>query len=312
MNADRHSPKMSEERRVFSAADIQESLTMMKNLNTTITRDSRSAPHSKNACVRRLKKCFLSNHSGSRKKPTAFLVMLLCLFFTIFPSSCIARVDNNNKNIAAAELKVHQVYAVATGAAHLPCNIRPQDPRDGARLVLWYKDKSPHPVYSFDARFSTVKHWSEDPTFGPRTYFRDSSEPAQLIISDVQMEDMGEYKCRVDFRDSPTVTTVILLNIVEEPKKPVILDDEGSAVMGAIGPYRLKSPLILVCIVEGGNPLPEVTWWKNGELYDRDGDPSTYEDVLQNTLVISALDRTFHDALFECRAINNNVTDPPR
>ena len=40
-------------------------------------------------------------------------------------------------------------------------------------------------------------------------------------------------------------------------------------------------------------------------------DPSTYDDVLQNTLVISSVDRTHHASLFECRAINNNVTDPP-
>jgi hypothetical protein len=28
--------------------------------------------------------------------------------------------------------------------------------------------------------------------------------------------------------------------------------------------------------------------------------------------VISALDRTFHNSNFECRAINNNVTEPPK
>ena len=81
------------------------------------------------------------------------------------------------------------------------------------------------------------------------------------------------------------------MNIVEEPRKPVILDDEGSAVMGSIGPFRLKQPLILVCLVEGGNPLPEISWWRNGVIWDAESDPSTYEDVLQNTLVIQALDR---------------------
>ncbi|TRY71530.1 hypothetical protein TCAL_11940 [Tigriopus californicus] len=206
---------------------------------------------------------------------------------------------------------MQEVYSVVSGSAHIPCNITGTSIDDGARLVLWYKDDDPQPVYSFDARFSTVKHWSEDPHFGPRTFFRDSSDPAQLIISSVEMDDMGVYKCRVDFRESPTVITKVKLNIVEEPKKPVILDDEGSAVMGNIGPFRLKKPLILVCIVEGGNPLPEVSWWRDGQMFDQEGDPSTYEDVLQNTLVISALDRTFHDSLFECRAINNNVTEPP-
>ena len=65
-----------------------------------------------------------------------------------------------------------------------------------------------------------------------RSYFRDSSRPAQLIISSVEMEDAGVYKCRVDFRESQTVVRRVRLNIVEEPKKPVILDEEGSAVMG--------------------------------------------------------------------------------
>ncbi len=204
------------------------------------------------------------------------------------------------------------VYSVVTGAAHLPCNITPESRTDGARLVLWYKDFDPAPIYSFDARYSTVKHWSEDPTFGPRAYFRDSSDPAQLIVSSVKMDDAGVYKCRVDFRDSPTVTRRIRLNIVEEPKKPVILDDEGSAVMGHIGPFRLREPLILVCIVEGGEPKPDVVWWRDGQVFDRESDPSTYDDVLQNTLVISELDRSFHDALLECKAINNNVTEPPR
>ena len=50
-----------------------------------------------------------------------------------------------------------------------PCDISPREEGDSASLVLWYKNGSPQPVYSFDARFSTVKHWSEDPTFGPRS-----------------------------------------------------------------------------------------------------------------------------------------------
>ena len=31
----------------------------------------------------------------------------------------------------------------------------------------------------------------------------------------------------------------VRLNIVEEPEKPVIIDEEGSAVMGNLGPFRL-------------------------------------------------------------------------
>ena len=68
--------------------------------------------------------------------------------------------------------------------------------------------------------------------------FRDSSAPAQLMISQVKMSDAGVYSCRVDFRSSPTVTTRMRLTVVEEPDDPVILDEEGSSVTGDLGPYR--------------------------------------------------------------------------
>ena len=62
---------------------------------------------------------------------------------------------------ATADDFVPEIYAVAGSSANLPCNLKPPDGRDTARLVLWYKNSDPQPVYSFDARFSTVKHWSE-------------------------------------------------------------------------------------------------------------------------------------------------------
>ena len=68
----------------------------------------------------------------------------------------------------ASDEFVPEIYAVAGSSANLPCNLKPPDGKDTARLVLWYKNSDPQPVYSFDARFSTVKHWSEDPAFGAR------------------------------------------------------------------------------------------------------------------------------------------------
>ena len=56
---------------------------------------------------------------------------------------------------------------------------------------------------------------------------------------------------------------------------------------------------------------PQVTIPLTGSNLAQQVDPSTYDDVLQNTLVISSADRSHHASLFECRAINNNVTDPP-
>ena len=126
------------------------------------------------------------------------------------------------------------------------------------------------------------------------------------------MKDEGIYKCRVDFQKSATVIEQKRLIIVEKPLKPIIIDADGSAVMGTIGPFELDAPLILICLVEGGSPEPKVSWFKDGKLFDDEKDPSTYNDVLQNTLVVSALNRSFYNSVLECKAINNNVTVPPR
>ena len=45
-----------------------------------------------------------------------------------------------------------EVYGVVSGSAHLPCNVTAPTPGDSPRLVLWYKDDKPQPVYSLDAR----------------------------------------------------------------------------------------------------------------------------------------------------------------
>ena len=39
----------------------------------------------------------------------------------------------------------------------------------------------------------------------------------------------------------------------------------------AQGPFRLGRPLILVCIVEGGDPLPHVVWFRDGAVEDAEG-----------------------------------------
>jgi len=48
-----------------------------------------------------------------------------------------------------------------------------------------------------------------------------------------------DFSCLLkSLRKSQTTLYRVRLKIVEEPKKPLILDAEGSAVMGTIGPFR--------------------------------------------------------------------------
>ena len=73
--------------------------------------------------------------------------------------------------------------------------------------------------------------------------------------------------CRVDFRESPTVTSTMVLEVVKQASKPVVITDSGVEVMGSVGPYMLGTALILVCMAEG-EPPPRVVWLRDGVLWD--------------------------------------------
>lgn len=72
-------------------------------------------------------------------------------------------------------------------------------------------------IYSLDVRgkhFSAAKHWSAEIPFGKRGHFQTTSEPARLIVEPVKVEDQGIYRCRVDFRNSPSRETRLNLTII--------------------------------------------------------------------------------------------------
>lgn len=58
------------------------------------------------------------------------------------------------------------------------------------------------------------KRWSSPTAFGDRAFFRTSSHPAQLLVDDIQLRDEGVYRCRVDFRNSPTRNVRINFTVI--------------------------------------------------------------------------------------------------
>ncbi|PSN39883.1 hypothetical protein C0J52_22446 [Blattella germanica] len=100
----------------------------------------------------------------------------------------------------------------------MPCDITPRDRDDTVYMVLWFKEADGEPLYSFDVRgrqFGQAKLWSAPTAFGPRAYFRTASTPAQLLVDDLALSDEGMYRCRVDFRNSPTRNLKINLTVIE-------------------------------------------------------------------------------------------------
>ncbi|GLV36523.1 sidestep III [Carabus blaptoides fortunei] len=73
-------------------------------------------------------------------------------------------------------------------------------------------------LVGFDVRgraFNKALHWSDPNIFGPRAYFVTVSKPATLTLDTVQLDDEGIYRCRVDFRNTPTRNFQINLTVIE-------------------------------------------------------------------------------------------------
>eukprot|EP00095_Tigriopus_kingsejongensis_P004299 snap_masked-scaffold346_size200932-processed-gene-0.5 protein:Tk04299 transcript:snap_masked-scaffold346_size200932-processed-gene-0.5-mRNA-1 annotation:"RT01315p" len=113
------------------------------------------------------------------------------------------------------------IVTVEGGRAELPCDISAPSPGDSVYLVLWYRQESRTPIYSFDSRkpqdevgSDRPDIWSEPTAFGDRAHFRVTTQPAMLSVTGVQRFDKGTYICRVDYRQSPTVYHHINLDVI--------------------------------------------------------------------------------------------------
>lgn len=200
-----------------------------------------------------------------------------------------------------------EVSAIEGGRTLLPCDVTPPTPGDSAILVLFYNGITGLPIYSIDARSGPLGrsiHWSE---LGGRAHFDLVSSPSGLVIDDVDPQDHGHYRCRVDFMASPTRNLRVKLLVVEPPKRVTILAASGKEVTGVIGPYPLGGLLVLTCQVTGGSPRPWVNWWHEESLLD-DLVEEAKGQVTRNILTLPNLTRQHLYRVLTCRCNNSNLT----
>lgn len=202
-------------------------------------------------------------------------------------------------------------YAVAGRKTSLPCNITIPLTEDTVALILWYRGNSGIPIYSLDARSSpvkTAKHLPGD-EFGKRAYFDVIANPPVLKLDPVKEEDQGEYRCRVDYRRFRSENRNLQLEVIVPPGETIIKDEHGQRLQDVIGPFDEGTHLTLVCEVEGGRPLPLLTWWRESTLMD-DTYIVTPQGVVRNEISIPRLKRLDLLAELTCQASNTNLTVP--
>ena len=76
-----------------------------------------------------------------------------------------------------------------------------------------------------------------------------------------------------------------------------------------MGPFEIGQDLALECEVTGGDPLPKVTWWQSGTIWDT-SDEVIRPKTIVNRMVYKNLQRTDLGKTFTCQAVNTNLTVP--
>ncbi|CAG9563471.1 unnamed protein product [Danaus chrysippus] len=212
-------------------------------------------------------------------------------------------------NVWAESLDAVNLSAVSGGDTTLSCNSHSPQPPDALLLVVWYKNNMP--IYSYDGRVKGPSaHWADETLVGRAKWHLPPH--SVLHIRNIVPTDRALYRCRVDFKVSPTRNYKYMLQVIELPEKPKIFDEKDKEIIGTGGPYVEDSSLKLTCVVSGGRPMPRIRWWKKDKVIAQ-LDP--VEDETRLSLLelrISYLKREHFEAVYSCTADNTPIVPPLR
>ncbi|CAH2094222.1 unnamed protein product [Euphydryas editha] len=231
--------------------------------------------------------------------PDILMIIQICLRFKLF--SFFVHI-----------VPTAHVAGVVGKKAALPCDTQPLSSDDGAAMVLWFKEADWEPLYSYDIRGRTPnqpKLWSSPTGFGSRAYFRATAVPAILLLDNVSTADTGIYRCRVDFRNSPTRNLRVNFTVITPPNRPIIMDARTRDYTRLLEPYDEGTTLELVCEVRGGDPRPSLIWYLENTLID-DSFELREDGVTVNNLTFPSIGRQHLNSRLICQASNTNLAPP--
>uniref|UniRef100_T1KLT4 Ig-like domain-containing protein n=1 Tax=Tetranychus urticae TaxID=32264 RepID=T1KLT4_TETUR len=100
----------------------------------------------------------------------------------------------------------------------IPCDISGEHGDDTIILILWYRNDSVRPIYTVDARKTSLKEASHSSEVADRMVFNINYPISKLLIKTVEKEDEAEYKCRIDYRIGRTVYRTMRLTVLGKIK----------------------------------------------------------------------------------------------
>ncbi|ETN65555.1 sidestep protein [Anopheles darlingi] len=251
-------------------------------------------------------------------RPIATAMLFLTAIITILVSLAMSGVEASYTdtddliNELDRPIPVTTVSGVLGKQASLPCDITPLERDDAVYMVLWFKEDDNEPLYNFDVRGRQVAQArlsSSDKYFGKRAFFRATSHPAQLLVDEIKLIDEGMYRCRVDFRNSPTRNLKINFTVIVPPDRPIIYDSRRREKANTVEPYSEGSDIALICEVKGGRPRPNVTWYLDNSVIDESFETRP-DGTTVNHLSYPNIGRQHLDARLMCVASNTNLTPP--
>jgi len=240
-------------------------------------------------------------------------VLTLVSSFILHPSGCMV------------------VQGVAGGRVDLPCNTSWPGGSSPPTLVMWFKDGSPDPIYSYDARPPVApgaggQHWAEKGLQGRLAFtLRDSPSTSSLTLLHLEEQDAGQYRCRVDYRAAPTSQSKVTLQTVVPPGAPH-LTMGGERVGGVLGPLYQGEEVQVHCTVQGGTPPPTLAWRVNGLIVKEkktesedekeeevvEGGDEAKESVVESLLSLPSLTRADNNMSITCTSSNSPLSPPKR
>ena len=111
-------------------------------------------------------------------------------------------------------------------------------------------------------------HWRNEQTnVSLKSEFFPFSSSPHLKINETTKEDVGQYKCRVDYMFEQTTFHVIDLTVIVPSSDPRIF--KSGKVIDRWLEVKENQSLTLSCEAVGGDPSPNITWWQDSNLLDQ-------------------------------------------